>query len=183
MIPFGYLTGSQMDWHIIGNNIVTGPLRKPPAPLPCAYAVIEVTVALLFLLRRQSEVAGRSTRPSHCATLLQVQLLGICPRVALFDALPVTNLYKFGQKRLRRMAPSLCIICIIKHICRQPLVAGTSIKSATSSYLQRHALALQLLHPSCDAVIGLVIFVVFIKRQPQELSIFHLGHFCETSLS
>ena len=137
----------------------------------------EVNVARLFLRRRQSEVAGRSTRPNHCATLLQVQLLGICPRVALFDALPVTNLYKFGQKRLRLMAPSLCIICIIKHICRQPLVAGTSIKSATSSYLQRHALALQLLHPSCDAVIGLVIFVIFIKRQPQELSIFHLSLF------
>ena len=65
------------------------------------YAVVEVNVARLFLRRRQSEVAGRSTRPNHCATLLQVQLLGICPRVVLFDALPVTNLYKFGQKRLR----------------------------------------------------------------------------------
>ena len=186
MIPLGYLTGSQMGWHIISNNIVTGPLRQIKTKKPFVCAVVEVNVALLFLLRRQSEVAGRSTRPSHYATLLQVQLLGICSRVVLFDALLVTNLYNLVKSDLRLMAPSLYIVCIhiyINQICRQLVTAGKTIKIAASAYLQRHALAFQLLHPSCDAVIGLVIFVVFIKRQPQELSIFHLGHFRETSLS
>ena len=105
-----------------------------------------------------------SVQESSCLTLF---LLQICTSLVKSDC--------------GLMAPSLCIICIIKHICRQPQVAGTSIKSATSSYLQRHALALQLLHPSCDAVIGLVIFVIFIKRESQKLSIFHLSLFCETS--
>ena len=112
MIPLGYLTGSQMGWHIISNNIVTGPLRQIKTKKPFVCAVVEVNVALLFLLRRQSEVAGRSTRPSHYATLLQVQLLGICPRVVLFDALLVTNLYNLVKSDLRLMAPSLYIVYI-----------------------------------------------------------------------